>query len=350
MKKFLAMVMACLMLFSLVACSNGDKDKENNEKPGKVEVVNPTEGNGETTPDDNNNETSNPTDPSKPSGGEEDPNETEEDYFTVLNEDTVVYDKNGIKVTFVNAEFGVGLSDEYSFKVENNSSKDVLFSVMTAMLDGHTFVCTDAGEGVLAGETKTVIASVFVNDRKEFFDELAEIKCLQFEAFIVENPKGEYGSYGDVIEKCINIDLTQGTHNHKKHAIVQNGELVYENEYIALYVDVNADKAAFSDSFPFTIVNKTDKQIAFDFTDAEYKTVDITEFYQPTSVMGSDKTVSPYGFVTGSFRLYDTKFDAIKEMKLTMKCTNATYLNSLIGDSGNYNLPFTGEVLTINVR
>ena len=46
-------------------------------------------------------------------------------------------------------------------------------------------------------------ASVFVNDRKEFFDELAEIKCLQFEAFIVENPKGEYGSYGDVIEKCI---------------------------------------------------------------------------------------------------------------------------------------------------
>ena len=337
MKKILALTLACLMMFSLVACGNKD-EKDPSENTGKIEVVTPTEDTT-TTPDEN--ETTNPTDV---------PVKEDEEYFVDLTQDIVAYDKNGIKVVFAGAEFSAGLFDEYSFTVTNNSDKDIVFSTSSIIINGYSFGCSTDFTATLAGEENTVVAQMFAKERKDICDDDTPIKCMEFVGFIVENPNGEYDNWGKVIESSFNIVVTQGQHDHRNHEVPVNGTIAYEDEQIAIYIDTNAESVAFADAFPFTVVNKTDKAIVFDMTTAEYKTTDITEFYQYTSVFDAQKYISPYGYVTGAFRLYNTKYHDITEMKLTIDCGEGNMLNIVSEEKFVGNYTCSGKVITIKTN
>ena len=218
------------------------------------------------------------------------------------------------------------------------------------MINGHSFECATEQTPTLAGEENIVTAQMLAKDRKDICEDTSAIKCMEFVGFIVENPKGEYNSWGKVIEESFNIVVTQGQHDHRNHTVPTNGELAYEDEQIAIYINLDAESVAFADAFPFTVVNKTNKAVIFNMTTAEYKTTNITEFYQYTSVFDAQRYLAPYGYATGAFRLYNTKYHDISEMKLTLLCGEGTMLDVIMENDIAGDFTCSGKVITVKTN
>ena len=121
---------------------------------------------------------------------------------------------------------------------------------------------------------------------------------------------------------------------------------MFENDEIILYINTTPTKDGFSDNYAFTVVNKTNKLLNFDVSKAEYKitTFDNTEY---TSVVGISNYVAPHSYYSGTFMLYDTKYDDLTEVKLTLAGEYTSTGNFVLEKSGT-TVGYNGEIVAFN--
>lgn len=343
MKKILALMLVCLMTFSLAACG----PKEEDVTPGDIEIIEPADRE-ETTPSDE----SKPSDDNLPDNNNETdkPNNVtpDGDYTVDLNEQKTVYEENGIKITFKNTEEQVGFYDKHSFSVENNSGKNIAIWVSTAVINGRNVGCLADDFIAPSGETKELLISTSVTDRQVVAKTIDDINCMEYDISIVEVTDIESFTCGSILEENIVLSLTNGQHNHRNDKVTVNGDKVFENDEIILYINSTPTRDDFSDNYAYTVVNKTDKLIKFDMSKAEYKvsTFDNPEF---TMVIGGLNYIAPHSYCVGDFMLYNTKYDELTEVKLTLAGEYSSIAHNMLEKSGAV-LDYNEEIVTINTK
>jgi hypothetical protein len=338
MKKLLALILALAMVLSLTAC--GTKDKGNDEETGKIEIVEPTDKETGETKNPSSGETIETTKPDDitPDG----------EYVVDFKEEKIVYEHSDAKITFVGMETNIGSYDKHEFTFVNNFGKDIYIMPNTAVINGRNIGCYIDECVIPAGEAGTLVFEISSTERTTVAPTIDDIKCIDYSVSVLEVINAEEYEYGKVLADNLVFSLTDGQHNHKNDEVVKNGRLVFENDEIAFYVDEASTRDSMSDNYAYTIVNKTDKLLKFDMTTAEYGTtsVDFTRF---TNIIGGNMFLAPHTYNVGTFMLYNTKYEELTEVKITIngEYTNASgELMEIKGTTAGYN----DTIVTINTK
>ena len=157
------------------------------------------------------------------------------EYGVNLDGEQVVYDKQGIKITYVGLAFNVGVCDDFNFRVENNTDGYILFDPSSIVLNGVSF-STGNSDATAAHTTEEISVGMLSEERERFISSQDDIRCFDM-TFSILGDSNEYGTSGELVADGLTYVFTRGQHDHRNDGRVIKGELIFENELLALYVE-----------------------------------------------------------------------------------------------------------------
>lgn len=256
LKKVLCLILAILTLTTLCACGT---EANNSAEPNQSQMA------GE------NNSAANENGAAEHTGKEEmkyplPERKADGTYSVDLDSEQVIYDKNGIKVTYMGYVIG-GVFNHKNYEltvlVENNGAENLRFEPYAAVLNGMTFgTYTSLGtEPIAKGTTQECIITVSHNDWNIGDEIMAqEIKCFELH-FGFFDGSNVYGTPQTLIDNNVVYSFTKGEHDHRNDERLVKGELVYENEEIAIYLEKTFNEIPDKYYSNVTIINKTNRTI-----------------------------------------------------------------------------------------
>ncbi len=235
MKKILVMILAIIMCISLVGCSfSSDSEADDNsgdKNTGTVSEQSSSTDQNEDTEDD-------------------DGDEPQEDLPSAI-EETVIYEKDGIKVTAKQIDHDGFMGPEVKMLFENNSDKDVIIQTRNCVINGYmidTMMSVDVAAGKKANDGLTLMENdlqdagigKFTNISFDLaiidpssFQTLDESEMISLDTSYTGIYTQEYDDSGTVIYDANNIK------------IVSKGIEVDDifGQSLNLYIENNSDKA-----------------------------------------------------------------------------------------------------------
>lgn len=321
------------MVLSLTAC--GGNDTNTPSKPEKPNIEN-------TTPDKENDNGA-----MKPSDAEELKYPLPElipdgEYSVDLSADQILYDKDGIKVTYKGIEVG---NYGYGMKVviENNKEDNLHFVPCSAVVNGVSMGAWLETDVDLIAKGETIEGTVWIDvshPAEEIAHDVANIKCFDF-YFGFFTGGMVYGDVQTAIDNNVLYSFTKGQHDHRNDEREIVGELIYENDEMAIYLEKTFEEIPDKYYSYMTMVNKTSRTIYFSsFVECRYNTAPIMPHY--TSILCAENYIAPNSYVAS--RVYiDEEHSSLDMIELIFKkqCYYATIVDDcvkpeqdVIGDEG----------------
>lgn len=292
MKKILTLVLAMLMVLSLAACGANADNETTTPDSGKETVENNSQVSDNTTTN-KDNENKNDLLPELLPDGE---------YRVNLDQEKVIYDNEGVKITYTGLAFNTGLFDEVYFKVENNTNNYICFMPDSVVWNGISLTASNTTP-TAPNTTEVVAAVILSSERENLISSKEEIKCFDI-TFSVLGEANEYGTSGTPVANGVTVVFTEGQHDHRNDNRILNGDLIFENEEVALYVENKFVKKGDKFYSNFTIVNKTNEPISFSGrAECRYVVAPVTPHY--AMVEGMVAHLSANSYFTGVFCFED---------------------------------------------
>lgn len=326
LKKAICLILAILTLTTLCAC--GAEADNNARQPDHVQMT----GQNDSVSTENNapeaaekEEMKYPLPELKADGA----------YSVDLDSEQVIYDKNGIKVTYMG--YGVGgffnhKNYELTVLVENNAVENLRFEPYAAVLNGMSFKThTDLGtEPIAKGDTKECIITVS-HDDWNIGDEMMEqeIRCFELH-FGFFDGSNVYGTPQTLIDNNVVYSFTKGEHDHRNDDRMVKGELVYENEEIAIYLEKTFIEIPDKYYSNVTIINKTSRTICVNGgIECRYTVAPASPHYDFLNGLGC--TVAPNSYYTSEVVL-DEEWSSLdmNEIVLDGHFYYATYVDTAV--------------------
>ena len=317
MKKIICLILAAMMILSLTACGGDKSDAPT--KPSKPGIENTTpekeNDNGAMKPSPDDEELKYPLPELVPDG----------EYSVDLSADQVIYDKDGIKVTYKGLDVGM-----YGYKmdviIENNKEDNLHFMPCSAVINGvnmSPWFDTDV-DLIAKGETLEGIVWMDVfSPAEEINYDVANIKCFDF-YFGFYTGEMIYGATQTVIDNNVLYSFTKGQHDHRNDERKIVGELIYENDEMAIYLEKTFEEIPDKYYSYMTYVNKTSRTICIDsFVECRYNSAPVRPHY--TAILGDENYIAPNSYVAS--RVYiDEEHSSLDMIELIFKkqCYYAT--------------------------
>ena len=218
-----------------------------------------------------------------------------------LNGNDVIYDENGIKITLTKVEKSAWMVYFY-FEVVNNSDKIIQLCGNYAKANNQSTALYQS-ELIPAGETRQEQMSF---DATYFEAEPMEYLELAFS--IMECASEDYQDYaGPLVEDVLAVYQAEG-YDGKKYSPATSGEVVYEDAYIAIYVNKSYIVDKGQDKFQYTMINKTDVPVYVTIPSCEYE-LNRYANESTASCIGAEKILAPNSYCNGLFRIYNWRDD-----------------------------------------
>ena len=252
------------------------------------------------------------------------------EYHVALNEAAVIYDQNGIRVTYKSAamdNFGLNLIVE----VENRSTENLHFVPYGAVVNGMTFSASYwEDEPMALNETRecTVYIELFdtINDYRM---ELDAIRCLDlhYGFYAGENI---YGAPQTLIANNLSYCFTKGQHDHRNDQRQIFGELVYESSELAIYMERNFRETSDKYYSRMTVINKTNRTISLGgVVECRYNVAPARPHY--TTLVCMPEQVAAHSYVSSIVYLEEewSGLD-MTQLILSKQCYYATWLDHML--------------------
>ena len=333
MKKIFTLVLAMLMVLSMVACgadtTNTPSVSDNSQSAGEN---NSTPTDNSTTNSSEKEEMKYPLPELKADGT----------YSVDFSADQIIYDKNDIKVTYKEIQvdyFGYALS----VVIENNKEDNLHFMPCAAVINGVSMSVWFEIDNELIAKGETVEGTLWVsyeNPVEEYTYDVASIKCFDL-YFGFYSGGNMYGDVQTVIDNNVHYSFTKGEHDHRNDVRNILGELVYENDEIAIYLDKNFEEIPDKYYSCMTIVNKTNRTIRLDgLVECRYTTAPARAHY--TVLNCAADYIAPNSYVSNKVYINEEHSSLdMNELVFKKQCYYATHVDDCvapeqdtIGDDG----------------
>ena len=321
MKKILTLVLAMLMVLSMAACGTDADNQATTPDSGKETVENNSQASDNTTTN-KENESENDLLPELLPDGE---------YSVNLDQEKVIYDNEGIKITYTGMAFNVGLCDEVYFKVENNTDNYICFLPDSVVWNGISFSASNSTPTAAHTTEVVTVLAALSSEREKLISSKEEIMCFDI-TFSILGEANEYGTSGTPVANGVTFVFTEGQHDHRNDNRILNGELIFENEEVALYVENKFVKKGDKFYSSFAIINKTNEPISFSGrAECRYVVAPVTPHY--AMVEGMSAQLSANSYFTGVFCFKD-EHDTLEMNEIIFilsgyKATNMDYVIAL---------------------
>ena len=333
MKKILTLVLAILMVLSLAACGADADNQATTPDSGKETVENnskPTESG--TTQPSGKEEMKYPLPELKADGT----------YAVDFSADQIIYDKNDIKVTYKNIQvdyYGYAIS----VVIENNKEDNLHFMPCAAVVNGVSMSVWFEIDNELIAKGETVEGTLWVsyeNPVEEYAYDVASIKCFDL-YFGFYSGGNMYGDVQTMIDNNVHYSFTNGEHDHRNDVRNIVGELVYENDEIAIYLEKTFEEIPDKYYSCMTIVNKTNRTIRLDGSvECRYTTAPARAHYTALNCVAN--YIAPNSYVSNKVYINEEHSSLdMNELVFKKQCYYATLVDDYvapeqdtIGDDG----------------
>jgi hypothetical protein len=150
-----------------------------------------------------------------------------------------------------------------------------------------------------------------------------------------------YGDVQTMIDNNVHYSFTKGEHDHRNDARNILGELIYENDEIAIYMEKTFEEIPDKYYSRMSIVNKTNRTILIDsFIECRYTTAPVRAHY--TTLNGMGGSIAPNSYVSNEVYIVEewSSLD-MNELVFKKQCYYATAVDTgvapeqdTIGDDG----------------
>lgn len=332
MKKIIALLLAMLVVLSMAACGT---DNENNiAEPNQSQGTNENNSvaTGDSTGNPSEKEMKYPLPELKPDG----------EHSVDLSADQVIYDKDGIKVTYKGIEVG-RYGYAMNVAIENNKEDNLHFMPCSAVINGVSMSPWFDTDVDLIAKGETIEGIVWIDifsPAEEINYDVANIKCFDF-YFGFYTGEMVYGATQTIVDNNVLYSFTKGEHDHRNDERKIVGELIYENNEMAIYLNKTFEEIPDKYYSYMTIVNKTNRTIYFSsFVECRYTSAPIMPHF--TFVFDTEDYIAPNSYVAN--RVYiDEEHSSLDMIELIFKkqCYYATIVDDavkpeqdVIGDEG----------------
>lgn len=301
MKKFLVILFACLMFFSLSSC------------------VTITSNSSDKTPTSVSNSTS--SDPTSASNSTSSSNNSTNLDKITLAEQTV-FDDEDIKISVKGMDNDSFWGPEIKLLVENNSQRNITVQIRDASINGfmisHLF-STDVASGKKVNDGINFLKSDL---RRAQID---KIKDIEFYFHIFDGDTWETIVDSDVIK------LTTSVESSFEQVYTTSGKTVYESNGIKITAEkMNSTESFWGAELYFYIENNSDKNITVQARDVSINGFMITHVFSADIVKGK-KIVDTMTFFESD--LEENGIEDITELELKFHIYNADNLFDVIVDT-----------------
>jgi hypothetical protein len=263
-------------------------------------------------------------------------------YSVELSGDQIIYDKNDIKVTYKGIQVGF-FGYELSVVIENNKEDNLHFMPCAAVVNGVSMSVWFEIDNELIAKGETVEGTLWVsyeNPVEEYAYDIASIKCFDL-YFGFYSGGNMYGDVQTMIDNNVHYSFTRGEHDHRNDARNILGELIYENDEIAIYMEKTFEEIPDKYYSRMSIVNKTNRTILIDsFIECRYTTAPVRAHY--TTLIGMVGSIAPNSYVSNEVYIVEewSSLD-MNELIFQKRCYYATVVDTYvapeqdtIGDDG----------------
>lgn len=272
MKKILAIILTAILCASLVACGSQSTSNESKNTNSNTNTGNVVE---ETTPSQQEQVVS---------------EDKKQGDLPSSIEETVIYDKDGVKVTAKEIDHSGFMGPEIKMLFENNSSKDVTIQTRNCVINGYminTMMSVDVAAGKKANDGLTLMES----DLQEAG--IGKFIDISFDLAIIDTT-----SFTTIDETdLISLDTNYTGKYNQKHD--DNGTVIYDaNNIKVVSKGIEADDV-FGQSLNLYIENNSDKAVVIQSDSASVNGFMISTMFSST-VLPSAKIVDDMTFLGSS--------------------------------------------------
>ena len=302
MKKIISVVLVLIMIFSLVACVDSTKETLKKASVGDKE--------------DTSDKTSNPNHNAN--------NDAAPQQSTL--EENVLVDEQGVKITVKSLEYDNIFGPSVKVAIENNSGKNLTFSVNDASVNGYmnnAFFYVDVANGKKAND------SITISEGDLELCDIETIADIAFSFHIIESD-----TYDTFLDTEIFKLETSAAENYE-YTFDDSGELVYNENGIKIVIKGLAEDTILGQSLVVYMENNNNK--------------DITVSTQDVSVNGYMLTAMLYASMTaGNHYVGNLQFFTSELEENDISEIENVELSFHAYDSDTYNTIFDTDPISIN--